>query len=68
MPKNDKSPDPPKPEETSTPAVQDKPANATKPADTADTTGTAGTDKPAKKKLTLDVTDVNEVLERKISP
>jgi hypothetical protein len=60
MPKNDKSPDPPKPEETSTPAAQDKPA-ADKPAAT-------GKPASAKKKLTLDVTDVNEVLERKISP
>lgn len=59
MPKNDKSPDPPKPEETSQPAAQDTPAGATTPA---------AANKPAKKKLTLDVTDVNEVLERKISP
>ena len=65
MPKNEKSPEPPKPDETSTPAAQDKPADTAKPAAQDKP---AATDKPAKKKLTLDVTDVNEVLERKISP
>ena len=60
MPNNDKSPDPVTPQETS-PAAQDKPAGADKPAD-------ASKPATAKKKLTLDVTDVNEVLERKISP
>jgi hypothetical protein len=53
MPKNDRPSDPPKSEETSTSPAQGNPGPGT-PID--------------KKKLTLDVTDVNEVLERKISP
>jgi len=34
----------------------------------ATTPTTAPADKPVKKKLSLDITDVSEVLERKISP
>lgn len=43
----------------------DKSPAAPTPSGTPTTTPS---DKPAKKKLTLDVTDVSEVLERKISP
>lgn len=35
---------------------------------TPETPTATPSDKPAKKKLTLDVTDISEVLERKISP